>query len=208
MWSKSITSILTICCIVIILFSFTDLSSQLSYAKFASISSQSPDSSKKTKVPGDRTSWTSISIGLPIRLTIAKINVNTTIQHMGLTPNGAMDVPVGPADVSWFRLGTIPGHTGSAVIAWHYGIWKNGDISVFHDLHTLRKGDIVSIKDDKGAIITFVVTKLRIYDADADTSSVFRSSDGKSHLNIITCVWDKKSNTYPQRLVVFTERVL
>ncbi len=79
---------------------------------------------------------------------------------------------------------------------------------MFHELHTLRKGDTVSIEDAQGVIITFIVTKLRIYDADADTSSVFRSSDGRSHLNIITCVWDKKSNTYPQRLVVFTDKVL
>ena len=196
--------------VVITIVTTIHLSSRIWYAD------NTTDQEQKTSPTVQTTqSWTKITTikkelkkWLPIRLTIPKINVDAMIQSMGLTPNGAMDVPVGPADVSWFRLGTIPGYTGSAVIAWHYGIWKNGDISVFHNLHTLRKGDTISIEDAQGEIITFVVTKLRIYDADADTSSVFRSNDGKSHLNIITCVWDKKSNTYPQRLVVFTERVL
>ena len=127
---------------------------------------------------------------------------------MGLAPDGTMDVPQNPTDVSWFNLGPRPGQTGSAVIAGHYGIWKNGDVSVFHDLKTLQKGDKLSIKDDKGLIIYFIVSEIRKYDPQSDASEVFNSNDGKSHLNLITCegIWDKISKTYSERLVVFTDK--
>lgn len=149
-----------------------------------------------------------ISSGLPIRLTISKIKVDAPVKYVGLTSGGAMDVPSGPYDVAWFNLGSRPGQKGSAVIAGHYGIWKNGAVSVFNKLNTLRKGDIVSIKDDAGANISFIVRESKTFKPNADASSVFGSNDGKSHLNLVTCIFDKVSKKYSGRLVVFTDKVL
>lgn len=147
------------------------------------------------------------SFGLPLRLKISKINVDTTIEYVGLTSDGAMDVPKGPASVAWLKLGPRPGENGSAVIAGHYGVWKNGDRSVFDDLKKLTTGDVLSIVDDKGLIISFVVRESRNYEANADAKDVFSSSDGKSHLNLITCEnWNKSSESYSKRLVVFTDK--
>ena len=77
---------------------------------------------------------------------------------------------------------------------------------MFNKLNTLRKGDKVSIKDANGKTITFVVRESKLYKIDADATNVFSSSDGKAHLNLITCVWDNVSKTYSRRLVVFTDR--
>lgn len=44
-----------------------------------------------------------------MRLMISKLRINASIQHLGLTPDGAMDVPKGPAEVAWFNLGPRPG---------------------------------------------------------------------------------------------------
>lgn len=145
---------------------------------------------------------------LPIRLKISKINVDAPVVYVGLTPGGAMDVSKGPYDVAWFKLGPRPGQKGSAVVAGHFGVWKNGAISVFHNLNKLVKGDVVSIQDDKGVSISFVVRESRIYTPKADASAVFYSSDGKSHLNFVTCIWDKVSKTYSKRLVVFTDKIV
>jgi len=71
--------------------------------------------------------------GLPVRLKIPKINVDSAFEYVGLTPQGAMDVPKGPAEVGWFKLGTRPGEIGSAVVAGHSG-WKNGIPAVFDNL--------------------------------------------------------------------------
>jgi LPXTG-site transpeptidase (sortase) family protein len=118
-----------------------------------------------------------------------------------------MDVPKNRDNVGWFELGPRPGENGGAVMAGHYGR-QNGKGSVFDDLHKLRKGDKVYIEDEKGATISFVVREIRRYNFKADASGVFSSSDGKSHLNLVTCegVWDETTQQYSKRLVVFTDR--
>lgn len=145
--------------------------------------------------------------GLPIRLKIPNINVDTAVEYVGLTPDGAMDVPKNQNNVAWYEPGQRPGEKGSAVIAGHFGL-KNGKLSVFDNLHKLHQGDKLYVVDDKGVIISFVVRESRSFNPQADASGVFGSNDGKVHLNLITCegVWDKVAKSYPKRLVVFTDK--
>lgn len=146
--------------------------------------------------------------GIPVRLEIPKINVEAAIIPVGVGKDGAMEAPSGPKDVGWFKFGYRPGVIGSAVMDGHYGYWKIGVGSVFDDLNKLRKGDIIYVQDENIQIIAFVVTKIVRYDQNADTSVVFNSSDGKAHLNLITCEgdWNKVSKTYSNRLVIFTDK--
>jgi len=146
--------------------------------------------------------------GLPVRLKIPVINIDAAVEHVGLTPNGEMGAPKGPIEVAWFDLGPRPGENGSAVIAGHYGQWKNGEGSVFDDLNKLKRGDILYVEDDTGATTIFIVRESRNYEPNADASDVFNLNDGKPHLNLITCegVWDAVSKSYSQRLVVFTDK--
>lgn len=118
-----------------------------------------------------------------------------------------MDAPKSPGNVAWFNLGQRPGEIGTAVIAGHYG-WSRGKGSVFNAVNTLRKGDRLYVQDDKGAILSFVVRESRLYDPKADASAVFGSSDGKAHLNLVTCegVWESAAKSYSRRLVVFTDK--
>jgi LPXTG-site transpeptidase (sortase) family protein len=145
--------------------------------------------------------------GLPVRLKIPSINIDANIEYIGIAPDGAMDVPKNPDDTAWFKLGQRPGEKGSAVIAGHYG-WKNGKAAAFDNLYQLRKGDKLYIEDDEGTSISFIVRESQRYDPGADASSVFNSSDGKSHLNLITCEgdWNKDQKSYSKRLVVFTDK--
>lgn len=147
------------------------------------------------------------NFGLPARLEIPNINVDASIEYVGITPEGEMGVPKGPVNAAWFNLGPRPGEIGSAVIAGHYG-WKDNKDSVFDNLHKLVKGDKIYIEDDQGWTISFVVRESRSYDPKADSSNVFFSSDGKSHLNLVTCegVWDGVSKSYSKRLVVFADK--
>jgi LPXTG-site transpeptidase (sortase) family protein len=145
--------------------------------------------------------------GLPMRLKIPRINVDAAVEDVGLTPGGAMDVPKGPSDVAWFDLGPRPGEVGSAVIAGHEG-WKDNIAAVFDDLYKLRAGDELSVEDAEGTTTTFVVRNVRIYDQNADAADVFDSSDGKAHLNLVTCegVWNAAQKSYSNRFVVFTDK--
>lgn len=140
---------------------------------------------------------------------IEKINLDTQIENVGITTSGAMDVPKDIRDVAWYGLGTHPGDIGSAVIAGHYG-WRNSKESAFDKLYTLHKGDKVTIENEKGIVISFVIVDIKLFDSKANTKEVFYSNDGKSHLNLITCngTWNKLDKNYSKRLVVFTDKEL
>ncbi len=147
------------------------------------------------------------TMGLPVRLKIPKIGVDAVIEYAGLTPQGAVGVPRGPTDAAWFDLSPRPGETGSSVIVGHYG-WKDGIPAVFDDLYKLRPGDQLSIESEGGTTTTFVVYKILTYNQSENVPSVFNSNDGGAHLNLITCegTWNKFSQSYSNRLVVFTDK--
>ena len=146
--------------------------------------------------------------GLPVRLIIPEISVNTAIEDAQITSDGRMDVPQGSVNVAWFSLGPQPGQMGSAVIGGHYGK-LNGVPFVFYELDKLRIGDQIFVVDDYGNKIEFIVRSIKLFDRNADASTVFVSDDGIAHLNLITCegVWNKVNDTYPERRVVFADAV-
>lgn len=146
--------------------------------------------------------------GLPVRLRIPALNIDSAIYYVSIAPDGAMDVNKNPDKVAWYQLGPRPGTAGSAVIAGHYG-WEAGEGSVFNELHTLKTGDVLSIEDDKRRVISFAVRESREYDPGANADEVFNSNDGKAHLNLITCggVWNESQKTYSHRLVTFTDQI-
>ena len=143
----------------------------------------------------------------PSRLKIPVINVDAAVYYVGLTSDGTMDIAKDPDKVAWYEFGPRPGEIGSAVIAGHYG-WIGDKGSIFNDIHTLKKGDELSVTDEKGTVIVFVVQEIREYNPESDATTVFKSNDGKSHLNLITCngVWENNKQTYANRLVVFTDK--
>jgi LPXTG-site transpeptidase (sortase) family protein len=147
-------------------------------------------------------------VGLPIRLEIPSINVDAKIYDVGLTSSGAMDVKQDITQVAWYEFGPRPGEIGSAVIAGHYGWLDSGEASVFNNLHNLNKNDEITVIDDKGLSIVFVVQNIKKFDPDADATSIFTSSDNKAHLNLITCdgTWENSQQTYSDRLVVFADK--
>lgn len=144
---------------------------------------------------------------MPIRLTIPRIGVDAFVEYMGITSDGAMDTPTGPDTVGWFNLGPRPGEVGSAVIDGHFG-WKNGVSAVFDHLSELQKGDLLYVEDGMGTTTIFIVREKRLYNPQTEAPSVFISSDGKAHLNLVTCegVWDAVSKSYSGRLVIFADK--
>lgn len=197
---------------IIIFFPLFNLLGQNSYVKpvlpIKKIE-QKPIIDKPTKIFSNLVLTEPASPGIPLRLKIPKIKVDSTLESVGLTVKGEVGIPKGPISAAWFNLSPRPGNNGNAVITGHYGVWKGGLPTVFNNLYKLNKGDKIYVKDDKGATTTFVVRELRTYDLKTNASEVFISKDGKAHLNLITCegIWNKKSKSYSQRLVVFTDKV-
>jgi sortase (surface protein transpeptidase) len=146
-------------------------------------------------------------IGLPLRLRIPKISVDSSIVNVGILADGTMDVPKGPDGAAWYQLGPRPGEIGSAVIDGHSG-WKDGIPAIFDYLYKLRKGDKINIEDNKGATISFIVSAIRNYDPSADATNIFTSKDNLSHLNLITCTgdWNDVTKSTNKRLVIFADK--
>lgn len=146
--------------------------------------------------------------GLPVRLKIPIIGVDSLIEDAFITSDGRMDVPAGSVNVAWFALGPHPGDVGSAVIGGHFGI-KNGVPFVFYKLDELKIGDRINIVNDKGQTLEFQVRSIKLFNRNDDTTTVFTSTDGLAHLNLITCegIWNKVSGNYPLRRVVFTDAI-
>ncbi|MFA5830510.1 MAG: class F sortase [Candidatus Paceibacterota bacterium] len=145
--------------------------------------------------------------GLPVRLKIPKISIDTTLEYVGLTPEGNVDVPAGPFNAAWYELSPRPGEKGNAIITGHFG-WKNGIPAIFDYLYKLRKGDKIYIEDETGTTTTFIVRESRRYAPSAGSSDVFVSNDERAHLNLITCegIWNKTEKSYSKRLVVFADK--
>ncbi|HEY5589299.1 MAG TPA: class F sortase [Candidatus Paceibacterota bacterium] len=148
-----------------------------------------------------------VNSSLPVRLKIPIIKVDSIVEYVGLTQDGAVDVPKGPNNSAWFDLSPRPGEIGSSIISGHSG-WKNGIPAVFDNLYKLKIGDKIYIENDKKESITFVVRKIKRYNPKVDATDVFISKDGKSHLNLITCtgIWNIFSKSHSERLVVFADK--
>jgi LPXTG-site transpeptidase (sortase) family protein len=147
--------------------------------------------------------------GLPIRLRIPQLGLNTSLEHVGLTAEGDIDVPISFDNAGWYNQGPRPGESGQAVIDGHFG-YRQGKPGVFNDLHKLKLGDKLYVDDQQGGVNIFAVREVRTYDPDQDAADVFKpSKDGLAHLNLITCEgsWNQTEETYSSRLVIFTDKV-
>lgn len=145
----------------------------------------------------------------PSRLLIPRIGVDAAVQHVGVKENGNMANPSNFTDVGWYRLGTVPGYTGSAVVAGHVDNALALD-GVFKELPSLREGDEVVVRDRKGEEHRFRVDRVETYDyLNAPAKEIFTSPDGKKHLNLITCggTWIRSAQSYDERIVVYTTMV-
>jgi sortase (surface protein transpeptidase) len=144
--------------------------------------------------------------GMPSRFTIPVLGVGTNIEHVGVDKDNNMDIPKDPANVAWFKPGTIPGNVGNAAIDGHLD-WYGVKEAVFYHIGTLKPGDRVYVRDDRGRDHAFVVTKQAVCTwQNCPLKEIFGPTTGV-HLNLITCngTFNSAQRQYDKRLVVFTE---
>ncbi len=172
------------------------------------------DNDEVAQLPASAASSTSIATApgnesdLPWKLLIPKLEVDADVQRLGVTSKGLMAAPANFTDVSWYKLGTIPGNRGSAVMAGH----EDNAISldgVFKHLDDLQVGDDVYVVEESGEKLHFKVVEKKVYPynlSGSELERVFNAKD-KARLNLITCTgeWVQAIKTNNKRLVVFTE---
>lgn len=148
-----------------------------------------------------------VNYGLPTRLQIPALQVDTHVIYVGLTKDGNMSVPTNVIDAGWYKYGALPGNTGTAVIAGHLDGLR-GEPGVFSDLSKLVPGDTIMVTESNGLVVSFIVREMKSYAQTEEPAEVFTSASG-SHLNLITCTgnWDSSEHQFSKRLVVFADKV-
>jgi len=139
---------------------------------------------------------------------IPAIKVDAPVEEVGVTADGAMDVPRKYENVGRFNLGYRPGEPGNAVVGGHLD--STTAPAVFWDLRKLKPGDVVIVKLVDGAERRFAVTATELYDFDkAPLQRIFGPSEVPG-LNLVTCdgAFDRAAKNYSKRLVVYTEQVV
>ncbi|KIL37714.1 hypothetical protein SD71_00640 [Cohnella kolymensis] len=183
----------------------------------ATVSSESPDPSndvpavkepaKGIKSDTGKASAASHEGIVPSAIYIPSLKIEADVISLGLTKDGAMDVPKNDDDVAWFAPGYRPGTPGHAVLAGHVDS-KTGP-AVFYKLRELSKGDKIVLTDKHNKKLTFkvIATAKYPYD-DAPLEEIFGPSKSPL-LNVITCTgaYSRSEGTHQERLVVTAELV-
>jgi sortase A len=110
-----------------------------------------------------------------------------------------MDVPSGSTkNVGWYKYGTAPGDTGSAVLDAHV-------FAAFSNLHALRVGSDIYVTTANNNTLHFVVQETRLYKLGEVPATVLFNRSDTQRLNLITCAGKLTANhsTYDHRLVVY-----
>jgi sortase (surface protein transpeptidase) len=141
-------------------------------------------------------------VARPVSLTIPVIGVQTRLITLGLTADGAMQVPSSTTVAGWYTGSPRPGAIGPAVIAGHVDSLTGP--GVFYRLSELLPGDRVYVRRADGTTVEFRVTAVQTYlKAYFPTEAVFGPTPD-AELRLITCggTFDYATGHYLSNVVV------
>jgi hypothetical protein len=146
----------------------------------------------------------------PVSIDIPAIGVRSKLLHLGLNPNGTIQVPplfALPSEAAWYKYSPTPGQIGSSIIEGHVDTYKGP--SVFFRLGALVPGDTVNVTLADGTVAVFRVTGVRLY---PKTNWPWQTIFAQTHyagLHLITCggAFDYNTGHYLSNTVVFASLV-
>ncbi|WP_106397856.1 class F sortase [Actinocorallia populi] len=150
----------------------------------------------------DRPERPAARVGDPVRLRIPAIGLSAPVVPLGLDAADRLIAPERFDLVGWNRAGPEPGERGTAVIAGH--VDSRSGPAVFYRLRSLRPGDLVHVRDERGRDFTFAVRRLARYPKDEVPDEVYAPA-GRPELRLITCggEFDDGRGSYRDNVVVY-----
>ncbi|MFG1644341.1 class F sortase [Amycolatopsis sp. NPDC049252] len=142
----------------------------------------------------------------PASLTIPAIGVRAeSIADLGLTPDGALEVPPDATTVGWFTGAPSPGEVGPAVLAAHVD-YKHVP-GAFTKLKDLRSGEQVRVGRSDGRTAVFTVYRVDRYAKAAFPTDEVYGDTAEPELRLITCggAFDRSSGNYLDNVVAFAK---
>lgn len=139
----------------------------------------------------------------PRFLSVAGTTITMPIVEVGVSPDGAMEIPEPFNEAGWYRFGPAPGAAaGTAVVAAH--VDTTSDSAPFSQLKSLASGTLVTVQREGAAPLKFRVTGVELMAKDAfDGGSIFRR-DGPPELKLVTCGgrWLDEQQDYGDNVIV------
>ncbi|MFJ6941055.1 class F sortase [Streptomyces sp. NPDC101132] len=140
----------------------------------------------------------------PLRIRIPSIRVDAPLVGLGLQRDGRLEVP--PPErtgvAGWYRHGTPPGATGTAVVAGHVDHAQGR--AVFYDLGAVRRGAAVEVGRADGRTAVFTVYAVEVYEAGRFPDARVYGPAPRAELRVITCGGGFSARTgYRGNVVVF-----
>lgn len=140
--------------------------------------------------------------GVPTRLKVKAIGLNTSLEALRLGDNGELIPPKNFAKAGWYAEGTRPGDVGPAVIAGHVDSRRGP--AVFYKLRELEAGDRIEVTRG-GKTVRFRVVSTAWYPKTSFPTIEVYGPTPDRQLRLITCggVFDHSLRSYKDNLVVY-----
>jgi sortase (surface protein transpeptidase) len=142
-------------------------------------------------------------VSAPAALTIPEIGVRTRLITLGLTRQGAVQVPSTTSVAGWYTHSPRPGAVGPAIILGHIDSYRGP--GVFFRLPELISGDPVYVRRSDGTAVEFRVTAVKTYLKDRFPTQAVYGPTPDAELRLITCggAYDAATGHYLSNVVVY-----
>jgi hypothetical protein len=147
---------------------------------------------------------------VPVSVNIPAIGVYSSLLHLGLTTDGAVQVPSLVTDAgmaAWYKYSVTPGQIGASVIEGHVDTYQGP--AVFFRLGALRPGNTVDVTLADGVTAVFRVTGVREYAKSRFPARLIYGATDFAALRLITCggAFDYNTGHYLSSTVVFASLI-
>ncbi len=148
----------------------------------------------------------SLRRSLPLSVDIPAISVRSDLLRLGVTADGAMQVPsltTSAGEAAWYEYSATPGQVGTSVIEGHVDSYRGP--AVFFRLGALRPGDVIDVRLADGVTAIFKVTGVRRYSKAQFPARIIYGPAHYAALRLITCggSFDRATGHYLSSTVVF-----
>jgi hypothetical protein len=143
----------------------------------------------------------------PVRLRIPALHVDSSVQGLGLQPDGTIAVPKRTDVAGWYERGPRPGQPGPAVILGH--VDSHTGPGIFINLSTVRPGTLVRVDLADGSTAMFRVTRVeRVSKTRFPTDLVYAPTLDPT-LRLVTCggSFDHSRGSYRDNVIAFADQV-
>lgn len=153
--------------------------------------------------PGEDSRPSAPDVAAPVHVVIPELGVAGPVDGVGLTADGALEVP-GDADaVGWYALGAAPGRDGPAVLVGHVDSHRGP--GVFAHLIDAQDDDQITITHADGARTRWRIDRVEAHHKDTFPTDAVYGPTGEPQLRLITCggEFDRASRSYTQNVIVY-----